>query len=204
MAASMDGRVGVLVSGSGTNLQALLDDPSVGPHVVLVVADRPKIAALDRAERAGVTPVVIEPADHATRQAFDVAVAAALAGAGVDVLVSAGWMRLLGRPVLDRYEGRWLNVHPALLPSFTGMHGIADALAYGVKVTGVTVHLVDDGTDTGPVVAQEAVPVRAGDDHDSLAERVHAVEHRLLPLAVRALREGRLVVDGRTVSIREG
>ena len=112
-------------------------------------------------------------------------------------------MRLLGKPVLDVFGGRWLNIHPALLPSFPGMHGVRDALAYGVKVTGVTVFLVDEGVDTGPIVSQEVVEVLPEDDWDSLEERIHAAEHRLLPAAVRALIEGRLDVTGRHVRLRE-
>ncbi len=142
---------------------------------------------------------MIEPATFEDRGAFDAAVLAALQDRGIDVLVSAGWMRLLGRAVLDAYEERWLNVHPALLPSFPGMHGVADALAYGVKVTGVTVHLVDEGTDTGPIVLQEAVGIRDDDDWDTLEERIHAAEHRVLPAAVRAMLEGRVSVEGRRV-----
>jgi phosphoribosylglycinamide formyltransferase-1 len=128
-------------------------------------------------------------------------VAGALQGHGADVVVTAGYMRLLGRPVLDLFDGRWLNTHPALLPSFPGMHGVRDALAYGVKVTGVSVFLVDEGIDTGPIVLQEAIEVRDDDDWSSLEARVLDVEHRLLPRAVRALVEGRLVVEGRHVTI---
>ena len=119
------------------------------------------------------------------------------------MLVTAGYMRLLGSAVLDVYEGRWLNTHPALLPSFPGMHGVRDALAHGVKVTGVTVFLVDEGVDTGPIVLQEAVPIDDDDDWDSLEPRILAAEHRLLPAAVRALLEDRLQVNGRRVLIRE-
>jgi len=121
----------------------------------------------------------------------------------IDALVSAGYMRLLGKAVLDVYGGRWLNIHPALLPSFPGMHGVRDALAYGVKITGVTVFLVDEGVDTGPIVAQEAVSVRDDDDWDSLEVRIHAAEHRVLPAAVRALLEDRLRVEGRQVRVEE-
>jgi phosphoribosylglycinamide formyltransferase-1 len=113
-------------------------------------------------------------------------------------------MRLLGRSVLDGYRGRWLNVHPSLLPAFPGMHGVADALAHGVKMTGVTVFLVDDGVDTGPIVMQEALEVRDDDDWDSLEARVHEVEHRLLPAATAALVEGRLRIEGRRVTIEGG
>jgi len=203
MAASMGGRVAVLVSGGGTNLQALLDDPAIAPSIALVVSDRSGVKALDRAATHDIPAVVVDPAGHPDRDAWEAALLAALRDHGVDTIVSAGWMRLLGRAMLEAFPGRVLNVHPALLPSFPGMHGVRDALAYGVKVTGVTVHLVDEGTDTGPIVLQEAVGVRDDDDWDSLEPRIHAVEHRLLPRAVRALLEGRLVVEGRLVRIVE-
>jgi len=200
----MGQRVAVLVSGSGTNLQALLDDPEIRPHVVLVLSDRARALALERAEAAGVEAAVIDPADHDDRTAFEGAVATLLRERGIDVIVSAGYMRLLGAPVLDAYAGRWLNVHPSLLPAFPGMHAVRDALAYGARVTGVTVFLVDAGIDTGPVVLQEAIEIRDDDDVGSLEARVHAVEHRLLPAALRAVLRGELRVDGRRVTIVEG
>jgi phosphoribosylglycinamide formyltransferase-1 len=196
----MGGRIAVLVSGSGTNLQALLDDPAIRPHIALVVADRPGIAALDRAASAGVERVVIEPTGD--RLALSDAVADVLTQRGIDLLASAGYMRILGAPVVDRWRHRWINVHPALLPAFPGVRGVADALDAGVKVIGVTVHLVDEGVDTGPIILQEAIEV-GDDDRDSIEPRVHEVEHRLLPRAVRALLEDRLVVDGRRVLIEE-
>lgn len=186
----------VLVSGSGTNLQALLDDPGIRPHVRLVLSDRPGVKALQRAADAGVASDVIEPLTD--RAAFDAKVLACLRGHGVQGLVSAGYMRLLGPSVLDVYGGTWLNVHPSLLPSFPGMHSVRDALEHGVKVTGVTVFVVDAGIDTGPILLQEAIPVLPDDDWDSLEARVHEVEHRMLPEAVHALLEGRIrVQDGR-------
>jgi len=197
----MGGRVAVLVSGSGTNLQALLDDRAIRPHIALVVSDRPDIVALKRAADAGVEALVIEPADD--RAALSRAVADALEQRGIDAIVSAGYLRILGPPVTERWRDRWLNVHPALLPSFPGMHGVRDALAYRVKVTGVSVHFVDEGVDSGPIVLQETVEVRDDDDWDSLEPRIHEVEHRLLPRAVRALLEDRLVVKGRHVRILE-
>lgn len=199
----MGERIAVLVSGNGTNLQALFDDPFCGPRITLVLADRPAIRALERAEQRGVETLVIEPSSFPDRGAFDEAVADALQRHGADVVVTAGYMRLLGRPVLHVYGGRWLNTHPALLPAFPGMHGVRDALEHGVKVTGVTVFLVDEGIDTGPIVLQEAIEVRDDDDRDALEARVLEVEHRLLPRAVRALVEGRLVVEGRHVTITE-
>jgi len=201
MAASMGGRVAVLVSGSGTNLQALLDDPAIRPHIVLVLSDRPAVRALERAGDAAIEALVIEPTGD--RAALSVDVADALTERGIDVIVSAGYMRILGPPVVDRWRERWLNVHPALLPAFPGIRAVADALDAGVKVTGVTVHLVDDGVDTGPIVMQEAIVIQPDDDWDSLEERVHEVEHRLLVRAVRALLEDRLVVHDRVVQIKE-
>jgi len=200
----MEARIAVLVSGSGTNLQALLDDRVIRPHIALVLSDRTGVHSLERARGAGVESAVIEPHDYPDRSDFDRAVLTCLEDRGIDTLVSAGYMRLLGKPVLDVFEGRWLNIHPALLPSFPGMHGVSDALAHGVKVTGVTVFLVDEGVDTGPIVAQEVVDVSPDDDWDSLEVRIHAAEHRQLPLAVRALIEGRLEVEGRRVRMREG
>jgi phosphoribosylglycinamide formyltransferase-1 len=197
----MGGRVAVLVSGSGTNLQVLLDDPAIRPHIALVLSDRPGVRALERATAAGIEVLVIEPGSD--RGALSMAVADALTQRGIDLIVSAGYMRVLGSPVVDRWRDRWLNVHPALLPSFPGIHAVADALAAGVKVTGVTVHLVDAGVDTGPIVVQEAIEIRPDDDWDTLEIRVHEVEHRLLPRAVRALLEDRLVIHDRLVEIKE-
>jgi phosphoribosylglycinamide formyltransferase-1 len=199
--ASMDGRIAVLVSGSGTNLQALLDDSVIGPRIVLVLSDRPGVFALERAERAGVETVVTQLGDYPDRASYSESVRDALLARDVDIAVSAGYMRILGRAFADAFAGRWLNVHPALLPAFPGAHAVRDALEWGVKVTGVTVHLVDEQVDHGPVVVQEAIPVFPEDDWDSLEARVHEVEHRLLPGAVRALLEGRLKVDGRIVHV---
>jgi phosphoribosylglycinamide formyltransferase-1 len=197
-------RVAVLVSGSGTNLQALLDDERIRPHVALVLSDRPGVRALERATAARVEAIVVDPAEHGgDRDAYTKAVVAELEGRGIDVVVSAGFMRILGPEAVDRWRGRFLNVHPALLPAFPGTHGVADALAAGVKVTGVTVHLVDEGVDTGPIVCQEAVEVRDDDTWETLERRIHAAEHRQLPRAVRALLDGRLHVSGHKVTIDE-
>jgi phosphoribosylglycinamide formyltransferase 1 len=199
----MDARIAVLVSGSGTNLQALLLDPVIAPHVALVLSDRSAILALARAAEAGVETLVIEPDRFRDRDAFSRAVAEELERREIDLLVSAGYMRILGPEVVKRWHQRFLNVHPALLPSFPGMHGVRDALAYGVKTTGVTVHFVDDGVDSGPIVLQESVEVRDDDSWDTLEARIHEVEHRLLPAAVRALIAGRISIDGRRVRIAE-
>ena len=194
----------MLVSGSGTNLQALLDDEAIAPHIAVVLSDRPGVVALDRAASHGIEAIVLEPSGHPDRAAYTDGVRDALLSRSIDTVVLAGYMRVLGASFFEAFPDRVLNVHPALLPAFPGAHAVADALAWGVKVTGVTVHLVDEEVDHGPIVLQEAVEVRDDDTPDSLEPRVHAVEHRLLPAAVRALLEGRMLVEGRTVQIIEG
>ncbi|TKK91066.1 phosphoribosylglycinamide formyltransferase [Herbidospora galbida] len=198
----MSSRLVVLVSGSGTNLQALLDvaaDPAYGATVVAVGADRPAIEGLARAERAGLPTFVERVSDHTAREAWDSALAEKIAEYKPDLVVSAGFMKILGPAVLSRFTV--VNTHPALLPAFPGAHAVRDALAYGVKVTGCTVHLVDDGVDTGPVIAQTAVPVEDGDDEATLHERIKGVERGLLVEVVgRMAREG-WRVSGRTVRL---
>jgi formyltetrahydrofolate-dependent phosphoribosylglycinamide formyltransferase len=203
-------RIVVLVSGSGTLLQAILDaDPGridgsilqADFAVVAVGADRGGIEGLARAERAGVPAFVVRLADHPDRAAWDAALTETVAAYQPDLVVAAGFMKILGPAFLDRFAGRVLNTHPALLPAFPGTHAVADALAYGVKVTGCTVHLVDAGVDTGPIVAQEPVAVRPGEDEAALHERIKVVERRLLvDVIARISREG-YTVNGREVSI---
>jgi phosphoribosylglycinamide formyltransferase-1 len=189
----------VLVSGSGTNLQALLDacdDPSYGARVVAVGADRDGIEGLARAERAGVPTFVVPVGDHATRQAWDEALTAACRAHGPDLVVLAGFMKLTGPVFLAEFGGLCVNTHPALSPSFPGMHGPRDALAYGVKVSGATLFVVDEGVDTGPIVAQAAVPVLEDDDTETLHERIKAVERVMLTDSVgRMAREGFTITD---------
>jgi phosphoribosylglycinamide formyltransferase-1 len=197
----IEARIAVLASGQGTNLQALLDDETIRPTVALVLSDRSSAVALARAEAHGVPFAIVDRAEFPDRAAFDAAVLARLLEAEIDTLVLAGYLRLLGPELVRAYEGRILNVHPALLPAFPGTTSVADALAWGVKVTGVTVHLVDEEVDHGPIVFQEAIEVREDDDWDALEARVHEVEHRLLPAAVRALLDGRLRVEGRRVRV---
>lgn len=193
-------RVVVLVSGSGSNLAALLEahrDPAWGARVVGVVSDREGIGGLEIARAAGVPTAVVAPRDFPDRSAWDQGMTQAVAVFDPAWVVTAGFMRILGAPFLDRFPHRIINTHPALLPAFPGAHGVRDALAYGVTVTGCTVHLVDGGVDTGPIVAQRAVEVRPGDDEPTLHERIKAVERALLVDVVgRAAREG-LAVEGR-------
>jgi phosphoribosylglycinamide formyltransferase 1 len=198
----MSARLVVLVSGSGTNLQALLDagaDPAFGAAVAAVGADRPGIPALGRAEAAGLPTFVERVRDHPLRDDWDRALTLACAAFSPDLIVLAGFMKLVGPAFLARFGGRIINTHPALLPSFPGMHGVADALAYGVRMTGCTVFLVDEGIDAGPVIAQAAVPVADDDDEAALHERVKVAERALLTETVgRMAREG-WSVQGRKV-----
>jgi phosphoribosylglycinamide formyltransferase-1 len=194
-------RLVVLVSGGGTNLQALLDatqDPAYGARVVAVGADRHDIEGLARAERAGVETFVHRVQDYPSRADWDVALTASVASYQPDLVISAGFMKLVGPAFLAEHAGKLLNTHPALSPSFPGMHGPADALAYGVKVTGCTLFVVDDGVDTGPIVDQRAVRVHDDDTVETLHERIKVEERRMLVEAVgRIAREGFEVVGRR-------
>jgi phosphoribosylglycinamide formyltransferase 1 len=200
-------RLVVLVSGAGTNLQALLDacaDPAYGASVVAVGADREGIEGLARAERAGVPTFVRKVGQFSSREHWDVAMADSVAAFEPDLVVSAGFMKLAGAAFLRRFPGRYLNTHPALLPSFPGMHGAADALEYGVKVTGATLFVVDEGVDTGPIVAQTVVPVEDDDDTDALHERIKVAERQMLVESIgRIAREG-ITVTGRRVRFGSG
>ncbi len=194
--------VAVLVSGSGTNLQALIDatqQPGHPAHIAVVLADRPKAFGLERARRAGIPTAVVLKRDHPDRASYDAALVAALQEHGVKWVCLAGFMKLVGAPLLDAFPDRILNIHPALLPAFPGLRGPAQALAYGVQIAGATVHVVDAGTDTGPIIVQGAVPVLPSDDKDALAGRIlGGVEHVIYPRALRWAAEGRLRV------VREG
>ncbi len=197
-------RVVVLASGSGSTLQALLDaagDPAYGVHVIAVGADRAGTGAVDRAEAAGVPTFVCAFGDHSERTEWDAALAEAVGAHQPDLVVSAGFMRLLGPAVLERFAGRVVNSHPALLPAFPGMHGPREALAYGVKVSGATLFVVDGGVDSGPIVAQRTVAVHDGDDESSLHERIKVEERAMLVDVIgRMAREG-WTVTGRKVTI---
>jgi phosphoribosylglycinamide formyltransferase 1 len=200
----MTGRrtLAVLVSGSGSNLQALLDaaaEPAFPARVGVVLANVEGILALERAKLAGVPTVVVPHQAYPGRAAYDAALVAALAPYRPDIACLAGFMRLLGRDFLTAFPLGVLNIHPALLPSFPGLHAVRQALEHGVKVSGCTVHFVDEGTDTGPILAQAAVPVLDMDSEATLGARIQQEEHRLYPLAVRLLASGVLVRTGRRV-----
>lgn len=198
-------RLAVLASGRGTNLQALIDAERRGElsaTIVLVVSNRRDAAALQRARDAGIETATIRLRDYPSRSDWDAALAERLADARVDLVACAGFGLILGPRVLEAFPWRIVNVHPSLLPSFAGgLHGQADALAYGVKVSGCTVHFATDELDAGPIISQRAVDVREDDDVESLSDRILAEEHRALVEAVRLLAEERLVVDGRRVRV---
>jgi phosphoribosylglycinamide formyltransferase-1 len=196
----------VLVSGSGSNLQALIDAQGRGElapaRLSVVVSNNPTAGALARASGAKLPAVVLDHRQFASRDAFEADVVRTLGVHGVELVVLAGFTRLIGPTLLSAFANRILNVHPSLLPAFPGLSAVQQALDYGVRLTGCTVHLVDHGTDTGPIVLQAAVPVDADDDSVTLHDRIRCHEHRLLPEAVRKMAQGGLVVDGRRARFR--
>lgn len=192
--------MGVLASGRGSNLEALITRAR-GYRVVAAVSDRAGAYALERAQSHGLAAVHIDPAAFSGRAAYEMAAADVLAARGVELVCLAGYMRLVGKTLLERFPGRVLNIHPALLPAFPGLHGQRQALEYGVKFSGCTVHFVDGGMDTGPVILQAVVPVWDDDTEDTLAERILAEEHRIYPEAVALYAAGRLALEGRRVRI---
>jgi len=191
--------IGVLVSGSGTNLQALIDAQL---PIACVGSNKPGVMGLERAAKAGIETGVFERENYPDRPARDTALADWLQERGVEWVVLAGYMHVLTPAFLSRFPRRVINLHPALLPSFPGAHAIDEALAYGVRWTGVTVHFVDEGVDTGPVILQEPVEVKDDDDVATLAERIHAVEHRLLPEAARLCLDGRVRLEESSRRVR--
>jgi phosphoribosylglycinamide formyltransferase-1 len=198
-------RVTVLISGRGSNLAALIDAErrgALGGTVSAVISNRSDAPGLALASAHGIATAVIDHRAGDDREAFDGALAAAIDATEPDLVVLAGFLRILGPALVLRYEGRMLNVHPSLLPAYAGLHTHRRALADGVRIHGCTVHFVTTDVDHGPIVAQGAVPVRDGDDEATLAARVLEVEHRLLPAAVRAFCEGRLVIVGRRVGVK--
>lgn len=199
-------RVAVLLSGRGSNFEALAEGCRRGEipaAIVAVISDRPGAPGLETARRLGLRAVAVDRALFPSREAFEEGLDAALAESGADVICLAGFMRILSPAFVGRHPLRVLNIHPSLLPSFPGKDAQAQALAYGVKVTGVTVHFVDAGMDTGPVLLQESVPVEPGDDVASLSSRILRVEHRLYGVALRKVLEGGWMLNGRSVRFPE-
>jgi len=197
-------KVAVFASGNGTNFQALADgarDGRIDAEIRLLICDKPGAPVIGRAEAAGIETYVFRPRDYPSREAYEREILAELERRGVELVVLAGYMRIVTPVLVDAYYGRMINVHPSLLPAFPGLNAISQALDYGVKVTGVTVHFVDGGLDSGPVIAQEALAVEPDDTEETLAARIHPIEHRLLLQVVQQFAEGRIRLDGRRVTI---
>ena len=197
-------KLGVLISGSGTNLQALIDyidNGSLDATIELVVSSRPSAQGLKRAEAAGIQTLTLSKEIYADPLTADMVIATELKRAGVDYVVMAGYMRKVGMALLEAFPNRVLNIHPALLPSFRGAHAIQDAYDYGVKVTGVTVHLANFDYDRGPIIAQEPVVIQEGWSVNELEAAIHEVEHRLYPRVIQAIAEGRMHVEAGRVHI---
>lgn len=203
MFGNVAGRIAVLVSGTGSNLAAVIDACDAGRvpgAVVLVAADRP-CRGVEVADQRGIETAVVEPATYGSRGEWSASLKDVVATSDPDLVVSAGFMRILAPVFVDTFAGRLINLHPSLLPAFPGAHGVRDALDYGAKVSGSTVHFVDNEVDHGPILLQESVPVRPGDTEQTLHERIKEVEHRMLPEACRLVLEGRVRVENRRVLV---
>lgn len=197
-------KIGVLVSGSGTNLQSILDacaSDAYKARVVCVISNKADAFALERANNAGIPALHLDHRAYSGREGYDEALVATLREFGVELVAMAGFMRIITPVLLEAFPNAVMNIHPALLPAFPGLHAQRQALEYGVKIAGCTVHFVDPGTDTGPIIIQAAVPVLEGDTEQSLSARVQKEEHRIYPEAIQMFAEGRLSVTGRTVAV---
>lgn len=198
-------KIGVLASGRGSNFQAIIDSIGSGylkASVEMLIVDNQGAFAVERAKRHGIPHMYLNPKDFSTKDGFYSKIAETLTQKGVNLVILAGFMRVVGKPLLEAFPMRVMNIHPALLPSFPGLHGQKQAVDYGVRISGCTVHFVDEGVDTGPVIIQAAVPVSPDDTEDALSERILRLEHRIFPEAVRLFAEGRLEVKGRKVMIK--
>ncbi len=199
--------IGVLASGRGSNFQAIIDairEGKLSAKIVVLITDNPRAFAIERACKYGIPHIVLNPADFASREAFYDRIAAELRDRRTELVVLAGFMRIVGRPLIAAFPNRIMNIHPALLPAFPGLHGQKQAVDYGVKISGCTVHFVDEGMDTGPIIIQAAVPVYHDDTEETLSERILKLEHKIYPEAIRLFSEGRLEVHGRIVRIAGG
>ncbi|WP_028558866.1 phosphoribosylglycinamide formyltransferase [Paenibacillus pinihumi] len=197
-------KIAVFASGQGTNFQALADAVKEGRldgSIELLVCDKPQAPVVERAEFAGIETWLFKPKEYASREAYETEILAELERRGIELIVLAGYMRILTPVLVEPYYGRMINIHPSLLPAFPGVNGIGQALAYGVKMTGVTVHYVDGGLDSGPIIAQRAVEVADDDTEETLAPRIHAAEQALLPWVVQQIAHGRVQLDGRKVNL---
>lgn len=198
-------KIGVMASGRGSNFQSIIDNIESGfirAEIVLLVTDNPEAYALERAKNHSIDAYVISPEDFPDRNAYYTYVADEFLKKGVGLVALAGFMRVIGKPLIEKFPNRIMNIHPALLPSFPGLHSQKQAVDYGVRISGCTVHFVDEGVDTGPVIIQAAVPAYADDDEESLSQRILDQEHKIFPLAVKYFAEGKIVVEGRRVTVK--
>ena len=198
-------KIGVLASGRGSNFQAIIDSIETGhiqARINVLITDNPKAFSIERAEKHGIESLVMRPKNYASRDEYFTEITAELKKRDVELVVLAGFMRIVGKPLLDAYPNSVMNIHPALLPSFPGLHGQKQANDYGVKISGCTVHFVDEGMDTGSIIIQAAVPVRDDDTEETLSERILKLEHKIFPEAIKLFAEGRLELHGRKVRIK--
>jgi len=196
--------LGVLASGRGSNFQSIIDSIKTGyvpARIALLITDNPDAFAIERAAKHDIEALVLKPADFPDRNAYYARIADELRKRDAGLVILAGFMRVVGKALIDRFPNRVVNIHPALLPSFPGLHGQKQAVDYGVKISGCTVHFVDEGVDTGPIIVQAAVPAYHDDTEDSLSERILKQEHRIFPYAIKLFAEGRVTVEGRKVVI---
>jgi phosphoribosylglycinamide formyltransferase 1 len=198
-------KLGVLASGRGSNFQSIVDEIEEGSlraDIRLLIVDNPKALAIERARKHGIGHLVIRPGDFTTKDNFYLKIVEELRKKEVELVILAGFMRIVGKRLIDAFPNRIMNIHPALLPSFPGLHSQKQAVEYGVRISGCTVHFVDEGMDTGPIIAQAAVPVYHDDTEETLSARILKMEHRIYPGAIRLFSEGRLEVEGRTVKVK--
>jgi phosphoribosylglycinamide formyltransferase-1 len=201
---STDLTLGILASGRGSNFQSIIDRIETGylpANITVLITDNPDAFAIERAGKHNVEALVLKPGDYPDRNAYYSHIADELQKRSVGLVVLAGFMRVVGKALIDRFPNRVINIHPALLPSFPGLHGQKQAVDYGVKISGCTVHFVDEGVDTGPIIVQAAVPAYHDDTEDSLSERILKQEHRIFPYAIKLFAEGKVSVEGRKVVV---
>jgi phosphoribosylglycinamide formyltransferase-1 len=197
-------KIGVLASGRGSNFQAIIDEIEAGKipaKIEILIVDNPNAYAIERAKKHGISYLYINPREFPSKEAFYEKIRDELIARGVELVILAGFMRIVKKPLVDAFQNRIMNIHPALLPSFPGLHGQKQAVDYGVRISGCTVHFVDEGVDTGPIIIQAAVPVHPEDTEETLSERILRLEHKIFPEAIRLFAEGRLKVEGRKVKI---
>ncbi len=198
-------RLGVLASGRGSNFQSIIDaidNKKLTAEIAILISDNPRAYAIERAKKHGIEYRIVKPDDFSSKDEFFKIIAQELQKKSVDLVILAGFMRVVKKPLLEAYPNRIMNIHPALLPSFPGLHGQKQAVEYGVKISGCTVHFVDEGMDTGPIIIQAAVPVYHDDTEKTLSERILKLEHKIYPEAIRLFSEGKLEIHGRIVRIK--